>query len=143
MDNTITGRTSSSRRGPQWVELCLQRRNMRRQIVATRKPIRRGQKRSKQVKANQKSANSPRIIINTSAELSYSFAILHALRLNIKQEWWGVLSPFNPSSPLQWSSCKCSMASSATKKGIWILWTFLTVKTNDRTERKDSLAHVF
>ena len=68
MDNTITGRTSSSRRGPQWIELCLQRRNMRRQIVATRKPIRRGQKRSKQVKANQKSANSPRIIINTSAE---------------------------------------------------------------------------
>ena len=78
------------------------------------------------------------------------------------RERWNILWPFNPSSLLQWSSCKCRMASSATKKGIWILWKFLIVghlsplgpnettagqwgraNINDRTGRKDSLAHVF
>ena len=122
------------------------------------KPIRRGENRWKSIRRAQTAQGLLQILL----QIASLFKFFAAPCRSVKWKFGGVLSPFNPSSLRQWSSCKCRMASSATKKGIWILWKFLIVghlsplgpnettagqwgraKTNDRTERKDSLAHVF
>ena len=103
------------------------------------------QKRSKQVKANQKSANSPRIIINSSAEGNFlrsrcttadyksrvmgrSFTIQSFVPFLVK--FMQVQNGFIRDKERYLDSLNIS---DCRGRG----------KTNNRTERKDSLAHVF